>query len=137
MAMKKLFGKEKPGPGPITGPVIAESTHIRAINCEGVVIATVLTPRVSDHESTPLTNELLNAAGGYNHRLVIDLTPVTMLASAGIGMLVQLHNACAAGGGKLVVAGLDKDIHEMLTMTRMDKLLTLADTPAAARAVFR
>ena len=83
MAMKKLFGKDKPAAAPVTGPVIAESTHIRAINCEGVVIATVLTPRVSDHESTPLTNELLNAASGYNHRLVIDLTPVTMLASAG------------------------------------------------------
>lgn len=136
MALKKLFGKDKPGPAPITGPVIAESTHIRAVNSEGVVVATVLTERVSDHESTPLTNELLSAASGYNHRLVIDLSPVTMLASAGIGMLVQLHNACAAGGGKLVVAGLDKDIHEMLTMTRMDKLLTLADTPADGRAVF-
>ncbi|MFT5422527.1 MAG: anti-sigma B factor antagonist [Phycisphaerales bacterium] len=137
MAMKKLFGKDKAAPAPITGPVIAESTHIRAVNCEGVVVATVLTPRVSDHESTPLTNELLSAAAGYNNRLVLDLTPVTMLASAGIGMLVQLHNACAAGGGKLVVAGLDKDIHEMLSMTRMDKLLTLADTPAAGRATFK
>lgn len=138
MAMKKLFGKSNPAsPETLTGTVIAETSHLRAINANGVAVATVLTPRVSEHESVPLTNELADAASRHSNNLVIDLTPVTMLASAGIGMLVQLHNSCNKGGGKLVVAGLDKDIKEMLMMTRMDKLLTLADTPELARAKFK
>jgi|GEM_PF-3097821 len=134
----KLFGKSKSsGDTPLDGPVILETTHCRVIDAGGVAIATVLTPKVSEHESTPLTNELTQAADKTRSNLIIDLSHVAMLASAGIGMLVQIHNACKAGGGKLAVAGLDKDIHEMLTMTRMDKLLDLQTTPADARARFK
>ncbi|MFG0306067.1 MAG: STAS domain-containing protein [Phycisphaerales bacterium JB040] len=134
----KLFGKSRSSDdAPLEGPVILETTHCRVIDAGGVAVATLLTPKVSEHESTPLTNELNQAAGKTGSNLIVDLSQVTMLASAGIGMLVQIHNGCKAAGGRLAVAGLDPDIRQMLEMTRMDKLLDLQDTPADARARFK
>lgn len=134
----KIFGKAKnQDNAPLDGPVLLETTHLRAIDADGVAVATILTPKVSEHESTPLTNELTQVAGQTNSNLIIDLSQVMMLASAGIGMLVQVHNGCKGAGGKLSVAGLDKEIRMMLEMTRMDKLLDLQDTSADARAKFK
>jgi anti-anti-sigma factor len=132
MALRDLF-KKKPDDAPAgDAPVLAETTHLRAVDAGSHALATVLVEKYTERECQVLEQELLGVAGKRDHRLVVDLHKVMMLASAGIGSLVTIHKACAAGGGRLVLCGIEPNILAMLKLTRMDSLLTIVDTPEKA-----
>ncbi|RMH29389.1 MAG: anti-sigma factor antagonist [Planctomycetota bacterium] len=136
MGLKDLFAKKKDAPPAAAGEVIAETTHAAVVDHQGVAVATILCERYSEHEAKPIEHDLLSAAQRCANRLVIDMSKVAMLASAGIGSLISLHQACVKAGGKMAICGLDDNIAKMLSLTRMDKMLTIVDSPeAAARAV--
>lgn len=127
MGLKDLFSKSKPdAPHPETP--VAETSHAMIVESNGVAVATVLCERYSEHESKPIENDLLGAASDRGHKLVIDMSKVAMLASAGIGSLISLHQACTKAGGKLVVCAIDPQIGQMLKLTRMDRMLNIAPT---------
>lgn len=50
-------------------------------------------------------------------KVLIDLTPVTYVDSATIGCLMDLYRQVTAGGGQLKLAGVQKRVETMLTMT--------------------
>ncbi|MEM9374463.1 MAG: STAS domain-containing protein [Planctomycetota bacterium] len=133
MGLKDLFNRKQqtaePAPTPLSSSTFAEIEQV-----SGVALATVLCERYSEHESKPLEHDLLDAASQCGHKLVVDMSKVTMLASAGIGSLISLHQACAKAGGKMVVCALDENIAKLMTMTRMDKMLNIVDTRSAATA---
>lgn len=96
-----------------------------------VTIARVLWEKVSQREAEILQPEIL-AAAKSPMRLVVDLTAVTLLASAGLGMLITLHKSANESGGKLAVTGLAPALQEVLTITRLHKLLKIEPTLDAA-----
>lgn len=127
MGLKDLFSKSK-GPDQPNETPVAETTHAQIAESNGIAVATVLCERYSEHESKPIENDLLEAASKRGHKLIIDMSKVAMLASAGIGSLISLHQACTKAGGKLVVCAIDPQIGQMLKLTRMDKMLNIAPT---------
>jgi anti-sigma B factor antagonist len=136
MGLKDLFNKpKKDAAQPET--VLTDSSHARAVDAGGVAVATVLCERYSEHEAKPLEHDLLSAAARCGHRLIVDMSKVAMLASAGIGSLISLHQACAKAGGQLVVCHLDPQIAQMMKLTRMDKMLVIAENRDAAAAAIR
>lgn len=144
MPLGGFFGKKQneaadqgPGSGDAPSEVVHESTYVRALADGPVVVATVLCEKVSDRESRVIEQELIATASGRGHRVVVDLSEVMLLTSSGIGMLVQVHKACADGKGCAVFAALSPEITETLRITRMDKLLTLVDDVETARAKAR
>jgi anti-anti-sigma factor len=65
--------------------------------------------------------------------LVVDLRDVTLLDSTGIGELVRAQQRARRAGRRLVVVrGRGTPIAQVLTATAMDRVLELADDPAAA-----
>ena len=66
-------------------------------------------------------------------RLVIDLSDVDFVDSAGIGLLVTAHRRAAQTGGRLVLTGVNDVVAHVLALTRTDRLLTVA--PSVERAV--
>ncbi len=135
MGLKDLFGKPKDRPARDETP-IAETSHARIVDAGGVAVATIMCERYSEHEAKPIESDLLDAAARCAHRLVVDMSKVAMLASAGIGSLISLHQACAKAGGKLVVCAIDPQIEQMLRLTRMDRMLVIVPSrEQAAEAV--
>lgn len=127
MGIKDLFSK-KPATAAHKDRPIAESTHARVVETSGVAVASVLCERYSEHESKPIEHDLLSAAGQCAHKLAIDMSRVAMLASAGIGSLISVHQACAKAGGSMAIFGLDPAIAELLKLTRMDRMLVITPT---------
>ena len=134
-----LFGKrktDKPEPARRDAPtdkVLLETHHFRAVLRSGLVVGEVLTEQVTERESKLLLDEIAQATDeSGSARLVLDMKHVGVLASAGIGLLVQVHKRLKASGGALAVYGLSEDISQLLKLTRMDKLFTIADTEAEA-----
>ncbi len=133
MGLKDIFSK-KQAAADTAGTPLSSSTYADVSDVSGVAVATVLCERYSEHESKPLEHDLLEAAARCGHKMIVDMSKVTMLASAGIGSLISIHQACAKSGGKLVICALDENIAKLMTMTRMDKMLHIVDTRDAATA---
>ena len=67
--------------------------------------------------------------------ILIDLTPVTYVDSATIGCLMDLYRQAAAAGGALKLAGVQKRVETMLTMTGAQNFIEIhADEPGAVRS---
>jgi serine/threonine-protein kinase RsbW len=62
-------------------------------------------------------------------QLHLDFSRVESLDSMGIGLLVATHNSLSKQGGALVLSGVRKDIHQLLTLMRLDKHFSITPAP--------
>jgi anti-sigma B factor antagonist len=69
-------------------------------------------------------------------RIVIDLTSVGYVDSATIGCLMDLYRQATAAGGRLRLAGVQKRVETMLTMTGAHHFLEVYADQSAALASF-
>ena len=73
-------------------------------------------------------------AGGKN-RILIDMSPVTYVDSATIGCLMDLYRQANAAGGALKLAGVQKRVETMLTMTGAQNFIEVhPDEPSAVKS---
>lgn len=105
-----------------------ESQYVKAENLGQVVLARVLWERITDRECMAVMNDLCAAAKGTSWRIALDLSAVMLLASAGLGTLINLHKQSNGSGGKLVIFGLREEISELMRITKLHRLLTIADS---------
>jgi anti-sigma B factor antagonist len=88
----------------------------------------------------PLLSEFSDAVtgliGGGQRKVVLDLSSVTYVDSATIGCLMDLYRQAAAAGGTLKLAGVQKRVETMLTMTGAQHFLEIHPDEAAALASF-
>jgi anti-sigma B factor antagonist len=64
--------------------------------------------------------------------LILDLTAVPYMDSAGMGAIINYYVSCQRAGRKLVVAGLNSRVFELFKMTKVDNLLTIVSSVADA-----
>jgi anti-anti-sigma factor len=69
-------------------------------------------------------------------KVVIDLSKVTYVDSATIGCLMDLYRQTSAAGGELRLAGVNKRVETMLTMTGAHNFLKMFPDEAGALASF-
>jgi anti-anti-sigma factor len=70
-------------------------------------------------------------AGG-DRKVIIDLSKVTYVDSATIGCLMDLYRQATAAGGALTLAGVQKRVETMLTMTGAHNFLKIFPDEASA-----
>lgn len=133
--MKNFFSKSADAnaePANKLGELLSESAFARIHSAGKHASCELLCEKVAERESTILLAELSEAAAQRNHRLIVDCSLVMMIASTGIGTLIQLDKLCKDAGGKFVIHSLDEQINEMLVLTHMHKLLTITGTAEQA-----
>ncbi len=69
-------------------------------------------------------------------RILIDLTPVAYVDSATIGCLMDLYRRASAVGGTLKLAGVQKRVETMLSLTGAQHFLDIHPDVASAVASF-
>lgn len=75
----------------------------------------------------------LIAAG--ERKVIVDLSSVGYVDSATIGCLMDLYRQAAAAGGALKLAGVQRRVETMLTMTGAQNFIEVhADEPSAVRS---
>ena len=74
--------------------------------------------------------------GRGEKQVIVDLSPVGYVDSAAIGCLMDLYRQAVAAGGALKLAGLQKRVETMLTMTGAQNFLEVHADRAAALARF-
>ena len=84
---------------------------------QGVSIVRVNETRLLYPLLSEFANTISSLIGSGEHRLLLDLSSVTYVDSATIGCLMDLYRQAAAAGGSLKLAGVQKRVESMLTMT--------------------
>ena len=64
--------------------------------------------------------------------LILDLTAVPYMDSAGMGAIINYFVSCQRNGRRLIVAGVNGRVLELFKMTKVDGLLTMV--PGIAEA---
>jgi anti-sigma B factor antagonist len=83
-----------------------------------------------------IENAIRGLIDGGARKMVIDLTNLNSIDSAGIGTLVSCSGHMEHAGGKLRVAGAHGTVAKVFAMVHMDRILTLdADLDSAASAL--
>ena len=73
--------------------------------------------------------------GSGEKRIVVDLSAVGYVDSATIGCLMDLYRQASAAGGALKLAGVQKRVETMLTMTGAQNFIEVhADEPSAVKS---
>ena len=88
----------------------------------------------------PLLSEFSNAVtsliSGGSRKILIDLSAVGYLDSATIGCLMDLYRQISAAGGVLKLAGVQKRVETMLTMTGTQNFIEVHPDAESALASF-
>jgi anti-anti-sigma factor len=69
-------------------------------------------------------------------KLILDFGKVQFLASAAVGIVIDLQKRVAARQGKLVICALRRELTKVFQIMRLEKLFTFCPDQAAALAVF-
>ena len=109
--------------------------NLRTDHAQGIAVVRVgesrlMYPLLSEF-STAVTD--LIAAG--ERKVIVDLSSVGYVDSATIGCLMDLYRQAAAAGGTLKLAGVQKRVETMLTMTGAQNFIEVhPDEPSAVKS---
>ena len=81
-----------------------------------------------------LDAEVLRVLDEGGARIILDLTDVTYLNSAGVGVIAMAAKRARARGGDLALVGLQDRPRRAVELVRLDQILIVADTEEEARA---
>jgi anti-anti-sigma factor len=102
---------------------------------QGVSIVRVNEPRLMYPLLSEFSTTITSLIGSGERRVLLDLSTVTYVDSATIGCLMDLYRQATAAGGSLKLAGVQKRVETMLTMTGAHNLLEIhPDEPTALKS---
>ena len=102
---------------------------------QGVAIVRVNETRLMYPLLSEFANTITGLLGNGERKVLLDLSTVTYVDSATIGCLMDLYRQASAAGGALKLAGVQKRVETMLTMTGAQNFLEIhADEPSALKS---
>lgn len=102
---------------------------------QGVSIVRVNEARLMYPLLSEFSGTVTSLIGAGERKVLLDLSSVTYVDSATIGCLMDLYRQATAAGGTLKLAGVQKRVETMLTMTGAQNFLEIhADEPSAIKS---
>ena len=102
---------------------------------QGVAIVRVHETRLMYPLLSEFANTIASLIASGERKVLLDLSTVTYVDSATIGCLMDLYRQATAAGGVLKLAGVQKRVETMLTMTGAQNFLEIhPDEPSAVKS---
>ena len=103
---------------------------------QGIAIVRVGETRLMYPLLADFSGAVMGLLTSGDKKVMIDLSKVTYVDSATIGCLMDLYRQATAAGGQLRLAGVNKRVETMLTMTGAHNFLEVHPDEASALASF-
>jgi anti-sigma B factor antagonist len=84
--------------------------------------------------SPQLRDGLQRLVDAGDRQVVVDLAGVGFMDSSGLGALVMMFKALRDVGGRLCLAAVQPAVHNVLTVTSVDRVIHIYDSVQAAEA---
>jgi anti-sigma B factor antagonist len=97
------------------------------VNNIGDVTVTLISGEL-DGSTAPVAQQQVLAVARETPRIVLDLTEVPYMSSAGLRMLLSTYRQVTNNGGKIVLVGVTDEIKDTMEVTGFLKFFTLTDT---------
>jgi anti-sigma B factor antagonist len=110
--------------------------NITTSQVNGISVVHVSEARLTYPLLTNFVNTVTGLITSGEQRILINLETVSYVDSATIGCLMDLYRQSAATGGALKLAGVQKRVETMLTMTGAHNFLEVHADQASAIASF-
>jgi anti-sigma B factor antagonist len=81
-----------------------------------------------DTNSAPVAQQQIVPLAVPGCKLVLDMTKVPYMSSAGIRVLLSTYRTVSSNGGKIVIVGLADEVRETMTVTGFIKFFQTFDT---------
>lgn len=94
--------------------------HVHVITLTGELI--------DKNQADKLIQEVNELIVGNHNRFVIDLGEMKYLNSSGLTILIQILTKARKAGGEAVIANVSKRIEELLVITKLNTVFTVADS---------
>ena len=98
---------------------------------DGILIARVEERRLDASKAPAFKDEVNQVLGEGVTRLVLDLEEVEFIDSSGLGVVVSVLKRLGPSGN-LAIANANSSVRRLFSLTRMDRVFTLYDSPQAA-----
>ncbi len=109
--------------------------NVTTTHSGAAVVLQIDEPRLTYPILADFASAATNLIGSGEKQIVIDLGAVNYVDSAAIGCLMDLHRQATTAGGVVKLAGLQKRVETMLTMTGAHHFLEVyADQATALRS---
>ena len=117
---------------------MSETTPLPAVTIEkrgSALVAHVNAKMLDDKELKQLGQILDQASADATVTLiVVDLARVQLVPSLGLGLLLRMSQKCEARKQALTLAAMSLQVRKMLSITKLDRILKMADTVDSALA---
>jgi len=110
--------------------------NITTSHIGSVVVLRLNEPRLTYPMLSDFASTATNLIGGGEKRLVLHISNIGYVDSAAIGCLMDLYRQATAAGGTLKLAGVQKRVETMLTMTGAHNFLEVHADQASALKSF-
>ena len=104
---------------------------------DGCAVVTLMGPITLGSALSVAESQVRSLINSGVHKIVLDLSRVDYIDSAGLGMLVYIYGSLCSRGGALRLCGVAPRITALLELTKTNTLLdvdaTLADSVAAIK----
>lgn len=109
--------------------------NLNTEHANGVAIVRVGESRLMYPLLSEFSNVVTQLIASGERRIIVDLSSVGYVDSATIGCLMDLYRQAVAAGGALKLAGVQKRVETMLTMTGAQNFIEVhADEPSAVKS---
>ncbi len=103
---------------------------------EGDVTVFLPEGRIDTQAATELDQALQATVSGGSHKIVVDMSAVDYISSAGLRSLAAVLVKSRAEGGDMKLAALNERVTRVFNIIGFDLLMSLHGTPEAAIADF-
>jgi len=110
--------------------------NVTTSHVNGVVVLRVSEPRLTYPILADFATVATTLINSGEKKILVDLTSVGYVDSATIGCLMDLYRQATAAGGAFKLAGVQKRVETMLTMTGAHNFLEVHADQASALASF-
>ena len=97
----------------------------------GVMMASIVGPRIGEREATIVANAVngkLKEYGSKVKNLVLDFSEIQFISSLGLGMCIDVRNTAEKMNAATSIVGLTPHLKELFEMMRLDCLFQIEST---------
>ena len=90
-----------------------------------------------DGKTAPLVQEQISPLIQAGCKIVLDMTQVDYMSSAGLRLMLTIHRQVSGSKGQVILTGISEEIQENMSATGFLDFFTIQDTVNAAVAVLK
>lgn len=104
-------------------------------NVDGILIISPPRTDLDANNADDFKKDVAPVVEGHR-RVVMDLSPVGFMDSAGLGAMLSAFKAVRAEGGQFKIFGLSKEVKALFELVRMHRLFEIYDDKESALGSF-